>query len=203
MKYVKILGLAVVAVMGLMAFLGAGSVSATVLCNTTTTPCSSVYSGAFIASLDKGSTATLESTSGSIEDTCTASTVEGSITEKGDATHTVVGAGEHLFFGSCTQTFKVLEETGTLELHNISGTDNGTLTAKKFRVTIVISGVSCVFGAGEGTDLGTLTGGNPATMDVHAVVPKVEGGFLCPSDSIWNAQYKVTSPNSTLHVEPS
>jgi len=40
MKYVKMLRLAVVAT-ALMAFVGAGSASATVLCKTNTNPCSS------------------------------------------------------------------------------------------------------------------------------------------------------------------
>jgi hypothetical protein len=35
------------------------------------------------------------------------------------------------------------------------------------------------------------------------VVPKVTGSFLCPNDAIWDAKYKVTTPNSTLDVEPS
>jgi hypothetical protein len=39
MKYLKMLGLAVVAAAALSAFMGAGSASATVLCTTNSTPC--------------------------------------------------------------------------------------------------------------------------------------------------------------------
>ncbi len=47
MKHVKLLGLIAVAAMALMALLGAGTASATVLCKTTTDPCPAgeTYSG--------------------------------------------------------------------------------------------------------------------------------------------------------------
>jgi hypothetical protein len=206
MKYVKMLGLAAVAAMGLMAFLGASSASATVLCKTTTNPCGAswIYSGpALSASLDPNTTATLENTSGSIEDTCSGSTVEGAITNAGDATHTVVGSVEHLTFTGCTQETTVTVETGTLELHSITGTNNGTVTAIGFKVDIKLFGVQCGYGAGGGTDLGTFTEGNPGTMDIHAVVNKEAGSFLCPGDLVWNGTYTITTPNSTLDAEPS
>ena len=206
MKYVKILGLAAVAAMALTAFLGAGSASATVLCKTTSTPCGAgwIYSGPLVLSKDPGTTPILESTGGTIEDTCTEAETSGEITNAGGASSTVVGSVEHLSFNNCTNTTTVTVETGTLELHHISGTDNGTVTASgAFAVDITFAGVTCTYGVGNGIDLGTFTGGKPATMDVNAVVPKKAGGFLCPSDSVWKANYVVTTPaNTTLHVEP-
>lgn len=83
MNYLKMLGLAAVAVAALTAFLGAGTASATVICKTEPTagvcPEGWDYSAGTKgkASLEKGTTAILRSTAGSIEDTCTESTVEG------------------------------------------------------------------------------------------------------------------------------
>ena len=64
MKYVKMLGLAAVAAMALMAFLGASSASATVLCKThITSGCAAAgwdYAGPLEASLKPGTSAFLE-----------------------------------------------------------------------------------------------------------------------------------------------
>jgi hypothetical protein len=205
MKYVKILGLAAVAAMALMAFLGASSASATVLCTTPneTEGCTMPYpAGTEIhASLKAGTSAELTDTSGEIlEDTCTASTVKGTTGNGGSSSTTVSGTTSVLTFGvagttPCKNTTTVLNGVGNLEIHWISGTDNGTLTASGFEVT-VNAGISCIYGASTGIDLGKVTGGAPATMDVEAVVKKVGGSFLCPSDALWNATYVVTSPHA-------
>jgi hypothetical protein len=208
MKYVKMLGLAAVAAMALMAFLGASSASATVLCKTAeTSGCAASgwdYSAGTLikTSLEAETTATLKTTGGAIEDTCTGSTVEGNSANTGGANETVHGEVEtaKLTFTGCSQTTTVLEG-GELEIHHIANTDNGTLTAKRFRVRINL-GVNCTYGAGNGTDLGTLTGGSMATMDINAVVNLQEGGFLCPSTALWQASYTVTSPEP-LYISAS
>ena len=207
MKYVKMLGLAAVAAMALMAFIGASSASATVLCSESgkTTNCASSgkdYAAAttISASLDSGTSAVLKTTGGLIENTCTTSTVEGPTANTGGATETVRGTVEaaKLTFSNCSNTTDVTEG-GELEIHWISGTDNGTLTAKNFAVTQILAGITCTYTAGTGTDLGTVTGGSPATLDVNAVVNKSAGGFACPSTAVWVANYTVTSP-SPLYV---
>jgi hypothetical protein len=199
MKYVKMLGLAAVAAAALMAFIGASSASATALCKTNNTPCPVEWHysiGTEIhASLDPETTAILKTTGGAIENTCNTSTVKGTTSTTGGSSETVKGsvAVAGLTFGGCTNTTDVLEG-GELEIHHIAGTMNGTLTAKGFKVTLVLAGVSCVYTAGAATDLGTVTGGTMATMDVNAGVSKAEGSFLCPSTATWEAKYTVTSP---------
>jgi hypothetical protein len=203
MKYLKMLGLAAVAAMALTAFLGASSASATVLCKTSlTTGCHAAGwaypSGTTIdASVESGTKATLETLGGLIRDECSESTVKGSTTTTGSSSETIKGTVEtaNLSFGGCTATTDVLEG-GELEVHWIAGTDNGTLTAKKFQVTVVIGGESCIYGTGTtGTDLGTVTGGSMATIDVSATVTKQAGsGANCTSTSNWTAKYTVTSP---------
>jgi hypothetical protein len=54
--------------------------------------------------------------------------------------------------------------------------------------------VSCTYGTGTARDLGTLTGGNPATIDVNTVLIKQAGGFLCPPEAEWTASYTVPVP---------
>ncbi|HEV2858726.1 MAG TPA: hypothetical protein VGW80_10025 [Solirubrobacterales bacterium] len=198
MKYLKILGLAAVAAAALMAF--AGSASATVLCNnnTSTTACTSkVTAGTAIKSELNGGSATLETTGGTVLVTCTGSTVAGTVENAGGSAATVGGKITALTWSGCSKEVKTLVN-GELEIHHIAGTDNGTLTAKNTQVTVngLFENESCIYGAGTGTDLGTLVGGAPATLSISALVKRQTGsGALCPAETRWTASYKVTAPN--------
>jgi hypothetical protein len=208
MKYLKMLGLAAVAAMALMAFAGAGTASATVLCKknptavppaVTGTECpkgEDYPSGTVIDGSQTTATAILETTGGSTLDTCTGSTVKGKTSTTGGATATVTGPIEELTWTGCTFPTSTVTK-GSLEIHWIPGTHNGTLTAKGTEVTINTGFFgACTYGASAtGTDLGTITGGNPATMTINALVPliKNESG-LCPSEARWTSHYTVTSP---------
>ena len=205
MKYLKMLGLAAVAAMALTAFLGAGSASATVLCTTTSTPCGTGWHVDSIAASAEG-TVSLHSTGGGLEASCT---VASSTTEKsatGSATTTPVGIlkKENLKWGpvgeGCSNTTDTVSG-GELEIHWISGTDNGTVTAKGASVTVVLAGVSCTFGVGNGKSIGDPTGGAPAIMHVNVVVEKTAGSFLCPSDSQWTGTYKITNHSAVYVVK--
>jgi cytoskeletal protein CcmA (bactofilin family) len=197
MKYLKILGLAAIAAAALMAF--AGSASATVLCanNASTTACSSKYAAGTVIESSLSASATLETTGGTVLDTCTGGKVNGKVENAGSSTTTVSGKITSLTWEGCTKETKTLAN-GELEIHWISGTDNGTLTAKNTQVTVngLFEGESCIYGAGAGTDLGTVVGGTNATLLISALVPRQTGsGFLCPAETRWTASYKVTAPN--------
>jgi hypothetical protein len=198
MKHLKILGLAAVAAMAVMAFVGAGTASATVLCNNnaSTTACSSkVAAGTEIKSELTGS-AILETTGGTTLDTCTGGGVNGKVESAGSSTTTVGGKNSSVTWSGCTVETKTLAP-GSLEIHWISGTDNGTLTASGAEVTVNTGFFgACVYGTGTGKDLGTLVGGGPATLAISTTVTltKNESG-LCPSETKWTANYKVTQPN--------
>jgi hypothetical protein len=159
------------------------------------------------ASLEPGTTAVLSNTSGSIEDTCTQSTVKGNNGNTGGSSETVHGtvSKEHLTFSGCTEPTSV-HAGGELEVHWISGTNNGTLTAKNFSVTVKILGaLDCYYTVGESTDLGTVTGGSMATVDVNTVVEldkRTESHFLCAKTAIWEAKYTVTAPEP-LYISSS
>ena len=200
MRYLKMFGLAVMAAMALMAFLGASTASATKLCKTTDTPhCSAGWHypvGTVIkASLKGGTKAVFTDTPGTIKGECAESTLEGGMLNTGSETETVrveVGAPK-LTWGSCTAEKTVTISGGLLEIHWISGSHNGTVTAVEFEVTVKSFGISCIYKAGAGIHLGALTSGTQPTLDINTVM-QVVGGFLCPSTGILKATYVITSP---------
>jgi hypothetical protein len=199
MKYLKILGLAAVAVAALMALIGVGTASATVICknNLNTETCSEPYPVGTegTASLESGGSALLTNTAGQALDTCKASTVTGKLKSqgKGEPARSELST---LSFSSCTFPTKTLRP-GSAELHWIKGTDNGTLTTGGVEVTIntVLFG-SCIYGMESGTDVGTTVGGNPGSLSVAAVVIKLGGAAACPDTTIFTAKYVATSPTN-------
>jgi hypothetical protein len=212
MKYVKMLALAAVAAGALMAFVGAGTASAGVLCSTTTgtKPCPAGQrwpnKTPIVMSIPSGSKAVLVDTTGEELDSCTGSEVSGEITNEGSETEEVEGSVSSLTWSSCTFPTTTLE-TGPIKVDKIAGSSNGTVTAvKQFRVTInTIFFGSCIYGVTAGTSIGDLTEGNPGIFHAKAVAEKFSGSSLaCPSTSNWTGTYTVTKPaNTTLSVSPS
>lgn len=203
MKYLKMLGLAAIAAMGLMAFVGAGTASATVLCTATETPCSAAHT--ISPTNDPTMVATQVGTGILQEDketnpatyvTCSGSEMKATSTKAGNSTETPTGEVTSLTWSGCTHTVNTVA-LGTMEVHHIEGTDNGTVTSSGTQVTTNIIGVSCTF---KGTDLGTLTGGTSPVMDISATVDLVAGSFLCPEHATWTDTYNITSP-TPLYVE--
>jgi len=199
MKYIKMLGLAAVAAMALMAF-GAGTASATKLCTVNTDPCpagsTEPVETEIHATLTANTTAVLETSGGTVLDTCTESTVKGKTAKTAAATgESVKGDIETLTWGNCTRT-TTTEAVGNLELHDAAGAD-GTLTATgTTEVTIDTIFGSCIYGTGTGLNLGAVKGGSPATLSINVGVPKISGNFACPATGIWTANYTVTKPTS-------
>jgi hypothetical protein len=199
MKHLKTLGLAAIAAAALMAFLGAGTASATVICknNLNTEKCSEPYAigSEGTASLPSGTSATLTDTSGNTLDKCTASTVTGKLKSQGSG---VPAFSEltTLTFNSCTFTTKTVNP-GTGELKWIAGTDNGTLVTSNTEVTIN-TGLfgSCIYGIASGTHVGTTVGGNPGSMTLSIVVTRFGSNFACPATTRFTAKYVATSPTN-------
>jgi hypothetical protein len=199
MKHVKIFGLAAVAAMALMAFIGASTASATALYSGAT----KLGAGTEIQATLTG-TSTLTTTENVVLDTCTGGEVKGTTSNAGGAAETVKGtvATSGLTWTGCTEPTVTLAG-GSLEIHHIAGTSNGTLTGSGFEVTIstTVFG-SCIFTLTAGTHLGTLTGSTTsnAVMNINAVAARKSG--LCPSTAKWVGTYKVTKP-VPLHVTAS
>lgn len=207
MKYVKTLVFGSVAAAALMAYLGAGTASATVLCSEpgtgspvgTTCPAGKAYSSgtSLHAVLDPG-TGGSTLTNGYKDINCSEATIAGSTSTEGSASTAVSGAVTTLFFSSCNCEVKVLK-TGSFEIQWISGTHNGTLKSSGTEVTTTcdispFGLVHCIY-VTNGTDLGTFTGGNPATVDIaSADIPRLATNLLCDEAGNWDAKYEVTSP---------
>ncbi|MGN6816859.1 MAG: hypothetical protein ACTHK3_12380, partial [Solirubrobacterales bacterium] len=147
-----------------------------------------------------GSTS-LHSTGGALEATCTGSSLRGTKKSTGSSTTTpvIVVATASLTWSGCNQITETLEG-GELEIHQIAGTHNGTVTAKGFKWTTAVAGLSCTLGYGAGVHLGVLTGGSPAILHISAVVTKQAGGFLCPANSVLEGTYQLTNHTAAYVV---
>lgn len=201
MRHLKMLGLAVVAAAAFMAFIGASSASATVICTETVTPCPAgkkigpkgdATDNFIHATLVPGTSASLRNTERKLLVTCTESTVTAESELTGSATETAKAKVTKLTFGGCSSGVAVLKP-GTLEVHWTEG-DDGTVTSKEAEVTVNIVGTTCTYGSGAGLTIGTLTGGSMGLIDINTVVNRVEGSFLCPATAIWEGSYTITEP---------
>lgn len=213
MKLLKRLA-AAVAVVALMASVGVSSAPATALCKTQITEgCTKTGQDYGI-----GTTIHLVRQSGKhvtvnaawTDVTCKKSTMHGKTNTKGSETEAVKGPIEVLTLEQCScaggsdgSAHPVVLDPGSFALHHITGTDNATVTSYDLKVTANCTslGTQCIFGTkAEGTVLGTLTGGNPATATANATVnhsagTNDEGSFLCGSTAKWEAAYEITEPN--------
>ncbi len=194
MKYVKILGLLAVAAAALMAF--AASASATYV---TTTTGGAVATPA-IHAVNEGGHVVLANAIANIE--CS-STSEGAVESHG---HTVVegetkldstpasGNLTSLSFTGCTNSWHVtVTAAGSLSVEGTGG-HNGTASSTGAKVTTTRLGVTCNYETNN-TDIGTVTGGNPATLDISASIPIAAGSSgLCGSGNAkWSGSYSTTA----------
>jgi hypothetical protein len=202
MKHLKILGLAVMAAAALMAFIGTGTASATetTLCKVKETvgglpQCAKANqypAGTRIhAEIEANTTIVINTPAGKVE--CKKSTLEATTEQQ---TAIPLGANVNaLTFAECNGIVQTLKQ-GTLDIEIIDlpeWTHNGTLTLTGTEVTVEALGLHCVYTPG---DIGTLTGGAMATIDVVGTWPRIGGrsGALCGANATVNGGYTVTSP---------
>jgi hypothetical protein len=193
MKHLKMLGLAAIAALGLMAFVGAGTASATTLSTDAAGTTKYAANQEIHATLKTGTSALLETTGGAEIATCTGSTVKGTI---GTATGTwVTGNIAALNWEGCSQVTNTVN-TGSLEIMQTVG-NAGTVVGRGSNVTLGVFGVSCTYGTGEGTTLGTINGGAEPELVINAVLARSAGNtLLCPASGRWTATYIVTTPHA-------
>lgn len=207
MKCLKVLGLAAIAAAALMAFLGTNTASATVLCSTTTEPCPAgqkwPVNTALDFSLEAGTSLLWQDTSGNNLETCKNVTLTSDITEAGSSTSKVKAKNTGLTWNECTWADKTLA-AGGLEIEKLSGTSNGTLRAsEEISWTFNDAFGDCIYGWTAGTEIGTITEGKPATLDLNGFIQKL-GGPLCPASARLIGSFIVTAPaNTTLAVAAS
>jgi hypothetical protein len=190
MKHLKILGLAAVAAMGLLSLVG------TAAATTLTSPTGTVYTGTLKAQNENGH-ATFHNPVARIE--CNVG-LEGSIGQHGVGV-TAAGNVSSLTFTNCTNSWhKTTNVGGTLEIHSTGGY-NGTVTSTGATFTSTRFGIECRYVTNQ-TDIGTLTGGSPATIHIKASIPFHSGSTFCGSGATpLTGSIAVTSPTS-LYVDP-
>jgi len=205
MKHLKILALAAVATGALMAFIGAGTASATVICSTTADPCPAGQAWpngtAVDWSIPAGQSIGKVDTSGNTLNTCTGSTIKGKITDTGSATTTVTIVIEETTFTGCTFTTKTVSTGNKLKVHKIAGTSNGTVTSDSQIEVTINTGLfgSCIYGMATTQDIGTISEGisTNSTLTLNGVTTRLGSNFACPATARSTATYVLTTPSAT------
>jgi len=217
MKHLKIIGLAAIAAMALMAF--ASSASADVLCKTAPnkageceTAVGDYASGTVFTSESTNSKLTVEG--GLVSSiTCEKSNVSLKNTSTGSNTSGTAVTGEVTLVKwtncksnsgtSCTVS-ESSGYTGTVKATNDTGA--GTVTVNGSKTTLVDCtafglNFKCTYKpTAAGLDL-TLTGGNPASIVATEQPLTLEaGGFGCGTGAKWDATYNLTGTNQALWV---
>jgi len=214
MKHLKILGLAAVAALALMAAVGAATASANaILCSTTGTIVNAKCTAAgtkqlpdtpteIDASLKAGTVAELTSTFDNVK--CTTSTVKGTLTSGSTGTGNI----ESMTFSGCTDSFggnctadtsataankwPVTATTTTAGVHDGNGQMHVSNITGKFICPIG----TCRYKAETATP--HITGGDPAHITATKIVLNREevSTFGCSATATWSATYVVTHPAS-------
>ena len=189
MKFLKNLGLLAAAVVVLMAFAAPASA------DSVTSPTGTTYTGELKAEAE-GHTV-IDNPIAKIE--C-ASTYSSQVEGHGSGKE-VSGKNSNLTFTNCTDSWHV-----TVTVFGAFGIVWGSGFVGVFAMAGVIIeatrfGITCRYSAGSGTKVGSLTGGNPATLDISASLPFHSGSIFCGEGATaWTGSYKMTTPSS-LYVD--
>ena len=206
MRLMKMFGLAVLAAVAAMAFVGASSASAnqsTTLCKINQLPCASTNQWPTGTGLVGTSVGTALLLSDIVTVHCN-STASGKITSAALA-KPLVGTLVPSFTGCKTGSgtnCTVTTSSGTMLLLK-TGPGVGTATVHN-----VLARVQCGFFidcsyVSDGVELEalSLSGAHPALLHANGVELQNEGGFLCPDESFWDALYTVkTSTGGGIHI---
>jgi hypothetical protein len=203
--------------MALTAFVGAATASAEVhvACAKLESPCASgnEYTGAITSNLKTGTTAVLTNNLDQV--TCTASSMNGDITEATNANSNSTGRISSVSFSSCKDQFG---QTCTVEVKNtpwhaeLAATEtagkvngNGKMTVGKlekgFPEAKVVCGESlnCNFGV-ESASVDVIGSSSSPTIKTTGLVMTRISGFFCPSSATWDAEYTITKPTSLFVI---
>jgi len=198
-KYIKIVGLAAVAAMAIMAFVGAASASATQLCATTGTGAECAGSGAGKFEYEGAVTGT--STNATLATNLANVVCEHSETtlnaEASTGSPVITGTVSALSFTgcktegtniACTVTVRNLPYHSELSGTTLTVTDPSGAGAK------VVCGLvlSCEFLTPEANL--AVVNGSPTVAKAEGVELEHEAGLTCPATAEWNATYAVTAP---------
>jgi hypothetical protein len=202
MKCLKMFAIAVLAGAAFLAVIGASpAAAATVLCTEAANPCPVEKTDGVGTEIKASLSGTSKLTTSFLNIECSKSSINAKVTTTGE---TIDANVEGLTFEECNCEVKVLKK-GTLQLKYTNGT-NATVTSTGTEVTTkcstIFGNVHCIYNT-TATDLGTMTGGNPATTDTEGVnLPRLSTDSLCAEKANWDVKYEVTSPKP-LFFEPN
>ncbi len=196
MKWIKNLTLAAITAAALMAFLGAGTASATQLCATSGagTECAGTGKFEYSGNITGTSTnATLSTNLANVECSDSATTITANSSTGapilGEVTAlSFTGCRTEVTLVPCTVTVKNLPYSGSLEGKTLTVTDPVGAGAKVVCGTVI----SCEFLTQAATL--AITNGSPTVAVAKEVALSHETGAICPSTATWNATYSVTAP---------
>jgi hypothetical protein len=190
MRHLKILSLAAITC-GVLACIGASAASATTLFTDSAKTVKYTSGSAFHATLVPETSSRV--TAGGTEiATCSKSTFGGSTSVETHATITIKVSKNST--EGCSQTTHTVA-LGELDIEYTSGS-SAKVTGTGNSVTAGIFGISCTYGTGAGTVLGTLSSGSVPILKINATITRIAGGFLCASNGTWEAEYVVTDPHA-------
>jgi hypothetical protein len=207
MKLSRTFGLALIAVVAAMAFIGAGTASAVTACKVNTNPCpagSEWTAGTAVkAELVAGTVAELVA-EGTPSVNCSVSKSEGKSTATSGSP--LPGEITNLTFEKCATVGGLVPCTVTTVnlpysaeiTANEKVQGNGFLTVKSSGKgnpgAAVVCGtvLNCTFTTAAAKL--SITGGTSPKLDAEAIVLE-RSGSLCPTKATWTAHYLVTTPN--------
>jgi hypothetical protein len=128
------------------------------------------------------------------------SSMEGKVETHGEGVP-VSGSMSVFSFANCTNNWHVTGVTpGTFEIESI-GAGDGKLTLSGVTFSWTRFGIPCHYLL-EDTDIGTLTDGTHATLDITASIPFHSGSGLCGLGAMaWTGSYKFSGPTN-LKTDP-
>lgn len=209
MRYIKVGGATALAVVALIAFVGAGSASADTFCSANVNACPPASQYPLGTALSAHANDAVL-TAGPFEVTCE-SDVSGSVTENpGVGGGPVEGTFVHLTFtncgGSCeTAVAQNLPYNAEAEATGegdgvVRATNSGAGEPGATLGNCLGLGVNCTYATeGAGAEL-RFEGGNPAFVFAEEV-PLEETAGLCPANGTWTAAYEVQEPQGELWLE--
>ena len=203
MKSLKICGLAAIAAMALLACLGVGSASATVLCTEDKNPCPAGKdepAGTKIEASLNGS-ASWSTTAGTVLETCTKGTHIWEMQNTGGLNKNIVKVQQQYTWANCAKGVSVIA-LGTSEDKYIEGTSNAMMFDAGTEVTLQLFSADCVYSTGTGTFVGVAQAGTEAVLLEDVNLSKLSGSLLCPATIRFRSEWLVTSPKN-LSWQPS
>lgn len=186
MNHRRISALFVAPLLALLMF--ASTASADVL----TSPSGTVYTGAIQAAAEGH--VVLDNPIATIE--C-ASSLEAEVVVHGNGTNVWASVGS-LSFTGCTNSWHVTVASGGMLFLNQTLGSSGEAFSNGMTIEATRFGVTCRYKT-EGTTLGEVTSGWPATMEfgLGALIPFHSGSFLCGAGSTsLTGSYKLVAPES-------